>query len=229
MDWLSFWENKAFSDNDFQATGRGRMDVCGYLHTVGEIVRILKLKQGEEFADVGCGAGLIALSLSPWLKQVHAIDISPALIARARRNLSGITNVSLKLANIIDLPLLDVSVEKLLAYSVLQYLPDETFVERAMREIARVLKPGGRALLAANPDPMRRSNYEEIIFEQADIEEAKREIGLLDDLLWLSGPSLVEMAFKAGLTATVLPINNRIWQHFYMYDLIVEKSVEVDQ
>ncbi len=225
MDWVAFWEAKAGSQNDFQATGRSLMDVPGFLHTVAEVVRLLELKQGEVVADVGCGAGLFLLSLSPWLLHIDAIDVSPALIDRARRNLSGINNVNLQIGSITYMPFRDASVNKLLAYSVLQYLGNEASVRRAMREVARVLMPGGRAMLAANPDPSRRVIYESVVQKRSDKEAAAREIALLDDVLWLSGSQLIKLAKEVGLLARVEPISERIWQHFYMFDLILDKPL----
>ncbi len=224
MDWLTFWDAKASAGNDFQATGRGLMDVPGYLNTVAEIVRILDLHQGDHLADIGCGAGLIAMTLAPWLKRVYAVDLSPALIERASKNLAGVNNVDLKVGNLTELPLTDALVDKLLAYSVLQYLADESNVSQAMHEVARVLKPGGRALLAANPDPTQRLVYEAVVRQRADQAAAAREISLLDDLLWLPEAQLLELAAAAGLKARIEPIDACIWQHFYMFDLVLEKS-----
>jgi SAM-dependent methyltransferase len=224
MDWLTFWEAKAGAGNDFQATGRGLMDVPGYLHTVAEVVRILDLHQGDHLADIGCGAGLIAMTLAPWLERIYAVDISPSLIDRARKNLAGVNNVDLKVGSLTELPLTDVFVDKLLAYSVLQYLGDESNVSQALREVARVLKPGGRALLAANPDPARRLAYEAVVRERADQAAAECEISLLDDLVWLPGAKLLELAAAAGLNARIEQIDARIWQHFYMFDLVLEKA-----
>ncbi len=224
MDWFAFWEAKAGAGNEFQATGRGLMDVPGYLHTLAEVVRILDLHQGESLADIGCGVGLIALTLAPWLERIQALDISPALIERARKNLEGVNNVDLEVGSLTKLPLEGACVDKLLAYSVLQYLGDESNVSQALREVARVLKPGGRALLAASPDPARRSAYEAVVRERADQAAAEREIALLDDLLWLAGPRLVELAAAEGLAARIEPIDARIWQHFYMFDLVLDKA-----
>lgn len=224
MDWLAFWDAKASAGNDFQATGRGLMDVPGYLNTVAEIVRILDLHQGDHLADIGCGAGLIAMTLAPWLERIYAVDLSPALIERASKNLAGLNNVDIKVGNLTELPLTDALVDKLLAYSVLQYLADESNVSQAMREVARVLKPGGRALLAANPDPTQRLVYEAVVRQRADQAAAAREISLLDDLSWLPATQLLELAAAAGLKARVEPIDARIWQHFYMFDLVLEKS-----
>lgn len=224
MDWHAFWENKAASsDNDFQATGRGSMDVPGYLYTVAEVVRILDLHQEERLADIGCGAGLISLSLAPWLNHIEAMDISEVLVERARQNLKGMNNVSVQLGNLTSIPLDNKNVDKLLAYSVLQYLGNEETVFQALKEVSRVLKPGGSALLAANPDPLRRDAYESVIRKRSEQPAIEKDIALLDDLLWLSAEKLIELAQEAGLVARVDPISEHIWQHFYMFDLVLEK------
>ena len=223
MNWQAFWDSKAKAENDFQATGRGLMDPLGYLYTVAEIIRLLDLKQDQVLADIGCGSGLIALSLSPWLNHIHGVDISQALIMRAQDNLAGINNVDLQVGNLTDLPLCDGCVDRLLAYSVVQYLATEADVSMAFQQVARVLKTGGRALLAANPDPSRRDVYEGMLRNRVDKLAAEKEIVLLDNLLWVSQEKLVQLAGEASLSARIEPISQRIWQHFYMYDLVVEK------
>ncbi len=223
MDWHAFWEAKASSDNDFQATGRGLMDVPGYLHTIAEVVRILNLKQGEKLADIGCGSGLIALSVAPWLDFIYGVDISKSLIKRATDNLKGFTNVSLQIGSLTNIPLENGTTDKLLAYSVLQYLKNETDVMQALNEINRVLRPGGRALLAANPDPVKRTNYEETVKRDTDQDAVNRNLALIDDLLWLSQEKLLNLAKEVGFSAKIEPISTKIWQHFYMFDLVLEK------
>jgi len=223
MDWTAFWDNKAGSDNDLQATGRGLMDLPGYLHTVAEVVKLLDLKQGEHLIDVGCGAGIMALSLAPWLGSICAIDISTALVSRAGANLQGQENVTFSVGSITRIPVPDSSAEKLLAYSVIQYLEKEENVRLVMQEVARVLKSGGRALLAANPDPLLRGAYEQVVRQRPDVEGVNKELGLLDHLLWLSQKQMTEMAKSAGLQAKPEPLNQRVWQHFYMFHLVLTK------
>ncbi len=223
MDWQTFWDTKAAAATDFQATGRGLMDAIGYLHTVAEVVRLLNLKQNQTLADIGCGSGLLSLSLSPWLNHIYAIDISPALIQRAQSNLSGIDNISLQVGSLTQLPLEDSSVDRLLAYSVLQYLNNISAVKQAFLQVSRVLKKGGKALLAANPDPTKRYIYEEVVRSREDKQSAEKEITLLDSLLWITQEDLTRLAEEANLLAHIEPISSRIWQHFYMYDIIVEK------
>ncbi|MFY9556153.1 MAG: methyltransferase domain-containing protein, partial [Blastocatellia bacterium] len=71
------------------------------------------------------------------------IDMTPAMIERARRNAEkgGYTNVEFHLATIDKLPLDDGSVDCVISNCVINLAPDKQAV---LREIARVLKPGGR-------------------------------------------------------------------------------------
>ena len=222
-DWTEFWNNKAAGGSDFQATGRGLMDVPGYLHTVAEVVRLLDLRQGEELADIGCGTGLISLSLAPWLGYIYAMDISDTMIERARSNLGGMGNIELKVGSLVDIPLQQACVDKLLAYSTLQYLKTEEAAILAFQEIARVTRSGGKALVAANPHPDKRHLYEKIVKARPDKASAEKELAILDDLLWISGDRLAQLAANVGLKAKIEPLSTRIWQHFYMYNLVLEK------
>lgn len=108
------------------------------------------LKPGEVVVDLGCGGGLdvflAAAKVGPTGKAI-GIDMTPEMIERARRNAAQgaggkpITNVEFHLAPIDKLPLPDASVDCVISNCVINLVPDKRAV---FREIARVLKPGGR-------------------------------------------------------------------------------------
>ena len=108
------------------------------------------LKSGEVVVDLGCGGGLdvflAAQKVGPTGMAI-GIDMTPEMIALARRNAakgSGgkpIANVEFHLATIDKLPLADASVDCVISNCVINLAPDKRAV---FREIARVLKPGGR-------------------------------------------------------------------------------------
>ncbi len=219
-DWVDFWNSKAGEGTDFQATGRRRMDVVGFLYTVHECVRALQLGASDRFLDIGCGTGIIALAVSAFVRSVHAVDISPAMVERARQNLSDVPNARVDCGSIVDLPAESGCADKALAYSVLQYLSGEDAVRRAFQEVARVLRPGGRALLAANPDPKRFDAYMDFYCGNDPVAR-EREVAFQRNLLWLDPPIVCEMAEAVGLSATIETPHGRIQQSFYMYDLLV--------
>ena len=104
------------------------------------------LRPGEVVVDLGCGGGLDIFLASPKVGpegRAIGIDMTPEMIDRARRNAEqgGYTNVEFHLAKIDKLPLADNSVDCVISNCVINLAPDKQAV---FREIARVLKPGGR-------------------------------------------------------------------------------------
>jgi SAM-dependent methyltransferase len=104
------------------------------------------LRSGEVVVDLGSGGGLDVFLAS---KKVGAtgraigIDMTPSMIERARANAlsGGYANVEFYLAEIDKIPLPDASVDCVISNCVLNLAPDKPAV---FREIARILKPGGR-------------------------------------------------------------------------------------
>jgi ubiquinone/menaquinone biosynthesis C-methylase UbiE len=104
------------------------------------------LKPGETVVDLGSGGGLdVFLAASKVGPEGRAIgiDMTPAMIERSRANaIEGkYQNVEFHLATIDNMPLADASVDCVISNCVLNLAPDKPAV---FREIARVLKPGGR-------------------------------------------------------------------------------------
>lgn len=104
------------------------------------------LKPGEVVLDLGSGAGfdsiLAAQQVGP-IGRVIGVDMTPAMLAKARANAAavGLDNVKLRQAFIEDLPLDDSSIDVVISNGVINLSPDKDSV---FAEVYRVLKPGGR-------------------------------------------------------------------------------------
>jgi arsenite methyltransferase len=105
-----------------------------------------RLRRGEVVVDLGSGGGLdvfLASKLVGPEGRAIGIDMTLPMIERARANAhaGNFTNVEFHHANIDQLPLADASVDCVISNCVINLVPDKPAV---FREIARVLKPGGR-------------------------------------------------------------------------------------
>lgn len=112
----------------------------------GNPTAIASIRTGEVVVDLGSGGGLdvfLASKLVGRNGKAIGIDMTPEMIERARANAKkgGYENVEFYLGTIDHLPLADASVDCVISNCVINLAPDKTAV---FREIARVLKPGGR-------------------------------------------------------------------------------------
>jgi SAM-dependent methyltransferase len=130
----------------------------------GNPTAIASLRPGEVVLDLGSGGGMDAFIAGPKVGargRIIGVDMTADMLAKARRNTAayaqrtGLDNVEFRLGEIEHLPVADASVDVVISNCVLNLSPDKPQV---WREIARVLKPGGRvavsdlALLRPLPD-----------------------------------------------------------------------------
>jgi demethylmenaquinone methyltransferase/2-methoxy-6-polyprenyl-1,4-benzoquinol methylase/ArsR family transcriptional regulator len=96
--------------------------------------------------DLGTGTGRMLELLAPLADRAVGIDQSPAMlaVARARLERAGLRNVQLRQGDIYAVPVERNGYDLVVLHQVLHYLDDPG---RALREAARVLRPGGRLLL----------------------------------------------------------------------------------
>src|SRR5215472_10996367 len=120
------------------------------------------LKAGEFVLDVGCGTGTLAILAKRHVGaagKVFGIDASPEMIARARKKAKKArADVAFDTAFVEELPFPDVTFDVVLSTTMLHHLPDKAR-RQCLREVGRVLKPGGRLLAVdfGGPVSERRS------------------------------------------------------------------------
>ncbi len=95
--------------------------------------------------DLGCGSGRIAAAIAPYARSVVGVDSSPEMLDVARARLAGFGNVELVEGRIEDLPLASGSLDLALVVHLLHHVADPS---AALAEVARVLRPGGRLVIA---------------------------------------------------------------------------------
>ncbi len=166
----------------------------------GNPAALAALKPGEVVLDLGSGGGFDMFIAG---KKVGAegraigVDMTPEMLGKARRNTAsyrertGLNNVEFRLGEIEHLPVADNSVDAIISNCVINLSPDKPQV---WREIARVLKPGGRVAVSdialLKPLPAEVLKMVEALIGcvagavlASETEQMAREAGLTDIVL----------------------------------------------
>jgi ubiquinone/menaquinone biosynthesis C-methylase UbiE len=119
-------------------------------HTDADIVRLMReaarLGPGAAVLDVACGPGLVAVALAESAGHVTGLDLTPAMLAKARELQArrGLTNLSWCLGRADALPYPDGSFGAVLTRFAFHHLTDPA---AALAEMVRVSRPGGRVVV----------------------------------------------------------------------------------
>jgi ubiquinone/menaquinone biosynthesis C-methylase UbiE len=132
------------------------------------------IARGAKVLEAGCGTGLILERIARVAKEAHGFDLSPGMLEKARER-----GLSVKLGSVTEVPYGDNEFDVVCSFKVLAHVPD---IEAAVRELARVTKPGGRMVLefynpwslrylakrVAGPQPISEDRTEADVFTRWD-------------------------------------------------------------
>ena len=138
--------------------------------------------------EIGCGPGRLMKPLSRNFGEIHGVDVSDEMVRLARERLRGIPHAHVHATNGSSLNMFaDESFDFVYSYAVFQHIPSREVVLEYMREIARVLKPGGvfRGQFNGIPPSQAPNTWSGVSFSPADIRAFTRANGL--QLLALDG------------------------------------------
>jgi ubiquinone/menaquinone biosynthesis C-methylase UbiE/DNA-binding transcriptional ArsR family regulator len=94
--------------------------------------------------DLGCGTGQVSVALGPFVTRVIAVDSSAAMLQAAKKRLAGLNNIDLRRGELEALPIDDERLDIAVLMLVLHHTPEP---EKALSEVSRVLRPGGRVIV----------------------------------------------------------------------------------
>ncbi len=134
-------------------------------------------------ADLGCGTGTLSVEISPYVRSVIAVDNSKAMLDAASQRIAGRSNIELRQGDLEALPIERAEADAALCVLVLSYLRDPA---AAIGEIARILKPGGLAVVV---DLLKH-----------DREDFRREMGQLS--MGFAEDELTGLLTDAGFSPT---------------------------
>jgi SAM-dependent methyltransferase len=113
------------------------------------LVRFAGVASGTKVLDAGCGTGVVAITAAQLGAQVRAIDLTPQLLERARENAAiAEVDVEWREADVEELPFEDSQFDIVLSQFAHMFAPRP---EVALREMLRVLRPGGTIAFSTWP------------------------------------------------------------------------------
>jgi len=133
----SEWTDEAFFES-------GRWNVAEQILNDPDNIYQGKDPKRMKVLEIGCGAGRITRALAEVFGEVYAVDVSGEMIAQAKAALADLPNAYVFQNNGTDLKVLgDLRVDFAFSFIVFQHIPSREVIYSYVREVHRLLRPGG--------------------------------------------------------------------------------------
>lgn len=142
-------ENLQREFNRWAEEGRGEEMEAHHLPIVEPMLALMKLQSSDRILDLGCGTGWLARKIATMITdgEVVGVDVSDEMIRRAQAASSGAARVAYRIGIAERIPSADGYFTKVISVESAYYWPEPA---RGLREILRVLAPGGSAWVLIN-------------------------------------------------------------------------------
>ncbi len=240
-NYKNFWDEKATSYTGALIAVDGSSDESAVVATGArscrQVIAALDLGPDDRVLEIGCGVARIGVPLADKVGFWQGCDISQNMVEVAKQRLNGKANVGVDVLHGPKLPFPDASFDAVYSIAVFIHMDKEDFF-LYLREIERVIKPGGRVFFdhwnLTHPVGMKRFLYEANFYgKQGDFSTRKdvarnqfttpqecqaylQEVGLSATAIMADTPWVQALAIKAQGDA-VTQEQQRVQAH---YDLI---------
>lgn len=203
-----------------------------------DLIRLAALRPGERVLDAACGTGIVARLAAQQIGStgtVVGVDMNPGMLAVARSNTPANTSIEWHEANAEAMPLPDEAFDVVLCQISLQFMTDKL---AALKEMRRVLVPGGRLLLNV-PGPAGKLFA--VVAEAMERNISSEAAGFINHVFSLHDTTEIQQLLSdAGFhdialqatekTLTLPPSKDFLWQYIHSTPLagVVAQTDEED-
>lgn len=158
MNWYDIFCKMAEEVDDFtKLSGRYPRQATNERRIPLDVVEKVDLNPQDTCLDIGCGPGNIAIPLCFLVEEVVAVD-NPSTIDRLEERFPNAGNLCTKRGRFLEIGF-DHDFDTMVAYSVIQYLPNERTVHEFVTKAAGLLAPGGRFLIGDIPNRDKKERF----------------------------------------------------------------------
>ena len=133
------------------------------------------IEETDEVLECACGTGAITVAIAEKCKRVLATDFAEGMLKRAAKKCTKYSNASFRQEDITDIKSGDNSFDKVVAGNVIHLLPEP---EKALNELLRVVRPGGRVIIPTYINMSRKSSGIVVRFFEKLGAEFKRQFDI---------------------------------------------------
>lgn len=183
------------------------------------VLKALELRPGEAALDIGVGPGLLALDMAATVGETGrflGIDLSEPMLEMSRRRCGHLPWAGFEQADATALPGADNSFDAATSTQVYEYVAD---MPKALNELYRVLKPGGRAVVLD-------TDYDSLVMHTSDRDRMTRVMTAWDEhfvhrsLPQVLGPMLTQAGFVIRQREAIPMFNPEYHPHTYAYGMV---------
>ena len=183
------------------------------------VLRLLAPRRGERILDVGAGPGFLTQDLAHAVGPegtVEGIDVADAMLTLAQRRCADLPAVRLQLGDATRLDYPDGAFDAAVSVQVMEYIED---VDCALCELARVLRPGGRALVVA-------TDWDSAVWHAADRSRTVRILNAYAEhcphphLPCTLGPRLASAGLRVAALESFTLLNTRFIPDTYSHGIM---------
>lgn len=211
-----FWKIRyhyiAKKENKVKATSRAVSEET-FFNIMKDIIQKLNFNKEDIVLDIGCANAELLRLIAKDIRAGVGLDSVEEMLVAARKNTTGIANVTFKQGNMQNLSIFkDGTFTKVVSYSAFHYLNNKKEAFEVLRQIKRICKPGALVLIGDLPD------------DHKSILDAK---GIFDKISYLfhvryNREKLIDFVAKIGGKAIILEQSTSLPHHYQMFDLMIE-------